>query len=57
MKRSSLICLFLTAALAFSQSTQVPLSNSNASVASPVSPSQADPKAQARILDNTASCR
>jgi len=50
MKRASLLSvfLFLTGALTLSQSP-VLLSNSNASVASPASRSQADPKAQARI--------
>ena len=53
MKRASLLSvfLFLTAALTLCQRTPVPLSNSNAGVASPVSRSQADPKAQARILE------
>src|ERR1700680_2376292 len=60
MKRAYFIGLLLlqclTATFLFSQSNTVPLINSSARVASssavsPVSASQADPKAQAKILD------
>ena len=51
MKRAYFACLFLclTTAFLLSQSNPVPLT---ASVALPISASQADPKAQARILDS-----
>ncbi|MGD0792207.1 MAG: Ig-like domain repeat protein [Terriglobales bacterium] len=54
MKRAYLICLFqcLTTTFLFSQSNSVSLINQSARVASPISASQADPKAQARILDS-----
>src|ERR1035437_6131273 len=53
MNRAYLVCLLqlLTATFLLSQSNPVPLINQTASVVSPVSASQADPKAQAKILD------
>jgi hypothetical protein len=53
MKRAYFICLFqcLTTTFLLAQSNPVPLTNQNARVVSPISSSQADPKAQARILD------
>lgn len=52
MRRAYLICLFQCLATTFllSQSNPAPLLNQSAKVAPPVSTSQADPKAQARIL-------
>jgi Big-like domain-containing protein/beta-propeller repeat-containing protein len=52
MKRAYLICLFQGLATTFllSQSNPVPRLNQSARVPPPVSTSQADPKAQARIL-------
>jgi hypothetical protein len=54
MKRAYFVCLFLCLTTTFlrSQSNPVPLINQTASVASPISASQSDPKAQARILDS-----
>jgi hypothetical protein len=54
MKRAYFACLFLclTTTILFSQSNPVPSMNPSAKVASPVSASQADPKAQAKILDS-----
>jgi hypothetical protein len=54
MKRAYLICLFQFLATTFllAQSNPVPLINQTASVVSPISASQADPKAQAKILDS-----
>src|SRR5216683_1372288 len=53
MKRAYFICLFqcLTTTFLLAQSNPVPLTNQNARVVSPIHSSQADPKAQARILD------
>jgi hypothetical protein len=53
MKRSCLICIFLclTATFLMCQPSPAPLVNPSTSVVSPVSASQADAKAQARILD------
>jgi hypothetical protein len=58
MKRACFVCLFqlLTTAFLLSQSNPVPVINQTANVAppittSPISVSQPDPKAQARILD------
>src|SRR6266851_4035095 len=53
MKRAYFICLFqfLTTTFLLAQSNPVPLTNQNARVVSPISASQADPKAQAKILD------
>ena len=52
MKRAYLICLFQCLATTFllSQSNPVPRLNQSARIPPPVSTSQADPKAQARIL-------
>jgi hypothetical protein len=54
MKRAYFVCLFqfLTTAYLLSQSNPVPLTNPSARVVSPTIASQADPKAQARILDS-----
>ena len=58
MKRAFFVCLFLFLTITFllSQSNPVPvihqMINQSASVAPPISASQADPKAEARILDN-----
>src|SRR5580658_78423 len=54
MKRIYFACLFLclTTTFLLSQSNPVPLVNQTASVVPPVSASQADPKVQAKILDN-----
>src|ERR1700719_4689283 len=59
MKRVYVVCLFLllTTAFLLSQSNPVPLINPSARVASPgvvpsIGVSQADPKAQARVLDS-----
>lgn len=54
MKRAYFACLFQCLATAFllPQSNPVPLINQTAGVVSPVSASQGDPKAQARILDS-----
>ena len=54
MKRAFFVCLFqlLTITFLLSQSNPVPLVNQSAMVVSPISASQADPKAQARILDS-----
>src|SRR5260370_18196380 len=54
MKRAYFICLFqcLTTTLLLAQSHPAPLTNQNARVVSPISSSQADPKAQAKILDS-----
>jgi uncharacterized repeat protein (TIGR03803 family) len=54
MRRVYVVCLFLllTTTFLLSQSSPVPLINPSASVASPIRASQADPKAQARILDS-----
>jgi hypothetical protein len=53
MKRAYLICLLqsLTATLLFSQSNPVPLVNPSERLAPAIGVPQADPKAQARILD------
>jgi hypothetical protein len=53
MKRTYFACLFLflTTAFLLSQSNPVPL-NQTARVVAPISASQTDPKAQARILDS-----
>ena len=58
MKRVYVVCLFLLLSTTFllSQSNPVPLINPSARVAppgvvSPIGVSQADPKAQARVLD------
>src|SRR5229473_2064814 len=53
MKRAYFICLFqcLTTTFLLAQSNPVPLTNQNARVVSPISSSQADQKAQAKILD------
>jgi hypothetical protein len=53
MKCAYFACLFQCLATTFllPQSNPVPLINQNAGVVSPISASQADPKAQARILD------
>jgi Bacterial Ig-like domain (group 3)/Beta-propeller repeat len=53
MKRIYFACLFLclTTTLLLSQSNPVPLINQTAGVVSPISASQADPKAHGRILD------
>lgn len=59
MKRVCVVCLFLllTTTFLLSQSNPVPLINPSARVASPsvvpsIGVSQADPKAQARVLDS-----
>ena len=54
MKRAYFISLFLCliTTLLLSQSNPVPLVNQTASVVHPISASQADPKAQAKILDS-----
>jgi Bacterial Ig-like domain (group 3)/Beta-propeller repeat len=54
MKRAYFACLFQCLATTFllPQSNPVPLINQSAGVVSPISASQADPKAQARILDS-----
>jgi len=54
MKRAYLICLFQCLATTFllSQSNPVPLLTQSAKVAPPVGAFEADPKAQARILDS-----
>jgi hypothetical protein len=54
MKRVYVVCLFLLSTTTFllSQSNPVPLVIPSAGVAPAVSASQADPKAQARIVDN-----
>ena len=54
MKRAYLICLFqcLTTTFVSSQANPVRPINPSARVVSPISASQADPKAQARILDS-----
>jgi Beta-propeller repeat/Abnormal spindle-like microcephaly-assoc'd, ASPM-SPD-2-Hydin len=53
MKRAYLICLLqsLTATLLFSQSNPVPLVNPSERLVPAISAPQADPKAQARVLD------
>src|SRR5713226_7581473 len=53
MKRAYFICLFqcLTTTFLLAQSNPVPLTNQNARVVSPIHSSQADQKAQAKILD------
>src|SRR6266851_3390933 len=53
MKRASFIGLFqcLTTTFLLSQSHPVPFTNQNARVVSPIHSSQADQKAQAKILD------
>jgi len=53
MKRVYVVCLFLllTTTFLLSQSNPVPLINPSARVVSPIGVSQADPKVQARILD------
>src|SRR6266849_7241938 len=53
MKRAYFICLFqcLTTTFLLSQSNPVPLVNQSARVVSPIHSSQADRKAQAKILD------
>jgi hypothetical protein len=53
VKRAYFACLFQCLATAFllPQSNPVPLINQSAGVVSPISGSQADPKAQGRILD------
>src|SRR5450759_1175768 len=59
MKRIYFICLFqfLTATFLLSQSNPVPLTNQSARVVSPINVSQADPKAQPRILGQRQSAR
>jgi hypothetical protein len=54
MKRIYFVCLILclTTTFLLSQSNPVPLVNQTAGVGPPVSASQTDPKAQARILDS-----
>jgi hypothetical protein len=54
MKHACFVSMFLclTTTFLLSQSNPVPLRNQSARVASPISASQADPKAQARILDS-----
>src|SRR6202521_1982121 len=54
MKRAYFACLFQCLATTFllPQSNPVPLINQSAGVVSPISASQGDPKAQARILDS-----
>jgi hypothetical protein len=54
MKRAHFICLFLclTATFLLSQSNPVPLVNQTARVVAPISASQADPQAQAKVLDS-----
>src|SRR5713226_4660243 len=54
MKRAYFICLFqcLTTTFLLAQSNPVPLTNQNARVVSPISASEADPKAQAKILES-----
>ena len=54
MKRIYFACLFLclTPTLLLSQLNPVPLINQPVSIAPPISASQADPKAQAKILDS-----
>src|SRR5258707_2654069 len=54
MKRAYFICLFqcLTTTFLLAQSNPVPLTNQNARVVSPISASEVDPKAQAKILDS-----
>jgi Bacterial Ig-like domain (group 3)/Beta-propeller repeat len=53
MKRAYLICLFLclVTTILLSQSNPVPQLNQSAKVVAPVGTPQADPKAQARVLD------
>src|ERR1019366_315679 len=53
MKRIYFVCLFLclTTTFLFSQSNPVPVLNPAARAVSPISASQADPNAQAKILD------
>src|SRR5216684_8850553 len=53
MKRAYFICLFqcLTTTFLLAQSNPVPLTNQNARVVPPIHSSQADQKAQAKILD------
>ena len=53
MKRTYFVCLLLclTTTFLLSQSNPVPLINQSTSVVSPISASQADPKAEAKILD------
>jgi hypothetical protein len=53
MQRAYIACLLLclTTTLLLSQTNPVPLINQSASVVAPISVSQADPKAQAKILD------
>ena len=53
MKLIYFVCMFLylTTTLLLSQSNPVPLADQTAGVTSPIGSSQADPKAQARILD------
>ena len=53
VKRAHLVCLvqLLTSTSLFSQSNSVSVINPSAKVAPPISASQSDPKAQARILD------
>jgi hypothetical protein len=53
MKHACFACLFLclTATFLLSQSNPVPSPNQTASVVAPISASQVDPKAQAKILD------
>ena len=52
MKRAYLVCLVqLLTLFLFSQSNSVSVINPSAKVAPPISASQSDPKAQARILD------
>jgi hypothetical protein len=54
MKRAYFVCLFLclTTTFLLSQSNPVPSINHTARVVPPISASQADPKAQAKILDS-----
>jgi hypothetical protein len=54
MKRAYFVCLFLclTTIFLLSQPNPVPLINQSAGVVPPISASQADPKAQAGILDS-----
>jgi hypothetical protein len=53
MKRAYLVCLFcLTTTFLLSQSNSVTSINQNAGVVSPIAASQADQKAQAKILDS-----
>jgi hypothetical protein len=54
MKRACFVSLFLCLNTTFllSQSNPVPLINQSAGVVAPISASQSDPKAQARILDS-----